>query len=526
MKRYRRDNEDKINSLNRCYFDAEHGWVHLALDRLADLRREFPNDGQIEYCEALIRKDFLGQGAKAEELFLKALRADRSHKFAAFNSAKYARSWDEFQRQVAVARIVGAGDPDLQLFNSIEDAARQVHYEVLLAQATQEYQVHGQHGDCAAFAQLSLGAGRHSLENELALRNARALELRELDKAAANSRTTRGEGFPPGERLALNEAIAELEKAIELDPEDHMLWNFQSAWMNLLCRWDEAIVAADKALSLCPQGYLKPLTNKALALAGKGLKDEARVLSLQAFEAAQKLGADGSADRELAKHQLDDLAQPVATDDEALTAIAERITNGASLIAKQEMAQWENSSDGAELLKGLQKRCSAAGREWNDEYIRIVSELLIYFSPASAWISVLKLSDSNSSAYEHCLYAAIHVAAHDPGMPARDARRFLVYLILGAREPARIRRSYREAILGSAAAGSGGFADLADCMRSELESLRPGLAKLIADQAPITNDELEHARHVTLARFRDSDSANQKDSTRRTRHWWTGWFGK
>ncbi len=75
---------------HKMYFDAEHGWVHLALDRLADLRREFPNDGQIEYCEALFRKDFLGQGAKAEELFLKALRADRSHKFAAFNSAKYA----------------------------------------------------------------------------------------------------------------------------------------------------------------------------------------------------------------------------------------------------------------------------------------------------------------------------------------------------------------------------------------------------------------------------------------------------
>ena len=74
-------------------------------------------------------------------------------------------------------------------------------------------------------------AGEHSLDNELALRGARMGSLRELDKAAEASRGTRGEGFPPDERLALHEAMAELEIALSLDPEDYMLWNFKSAWL-------------------------------------------------------------------------------------------------------------------------------------------------------------------------------------------------------------------------------------------------------------------------------------------------------
>ena len=327
-----------------------------------------------------------------------------------------------------------------------------------------------------------------------------------MDKAAETSRKTRGEGFPPDERLALKEAITELGKATELDPEDHTLWNFQSAWMLLLCRWDEAIAAADKALSLCPEGYLKPLTNKALALASRGRKDDARTLATKAFESAKKLGAEGSADRELAKSILDDLEHKAASDDDVLAALAERITDGASLIAMQETAQSKDSNDGAELLKSLQKRCAAAGSEWSDLYIRIVSEMLIYFCPASAWISILKLSDSNYTAYQHCLHAAIYLAAHDPDIVGRDACRCLIYLLLGAREPDKVRHSYREAILGPAAVGSGGFADLADRMRSELMSVNPGLAKLVADQPALTEDEKEFARRVTLARFEDGDS--------------------
>jgi hypothetical protein len=526
VKPYQSDHEDKINSINRCFFDAEHGWVQLALDRLADVRREFLEDGQVEYAEALIRKDFLGQGNLAEEFFLKALRADPSHKFAAFNSGKYARSWDEFQRQASVARRTCAGDPDLRFFWQIEESARDLEYKDILAQAAQQYHAHGRYGESAAFAELSLAAGRHSLENELALIKGRAMALRQLDKAAAESRETRGEGFPPEERKALKEALAELGKAIELDPEDHMLWNFQSAWMILLGRWDEATAAADKALSLAPEGYIKPLTNKGFALAAKGLKDAARGEYQRAFNMATALGAEGRGDREISERALEDLAKPLMTDDEALKAIAERITRGANLIAHQEMAQWQGSQEGTEVLEGLRKRCTAAGSDWSDAYLRIVYEMLIFFCPASAWISILKLSESNSTAYQHCLYGVIHIAAHERSMVARDACRFLVYLILGALEPARIRHSYREAILAPAAADPRGFGPLAERMRSELTSTFPNIVRLVADQSPLTTDELEYACRVTLGRFEVSGPGSSRSAEKDDRGWFRRWFRK
>lgn len=526
MRPYKRDQEDKVNSLNRCFFDAEHGWVQQALDRLGDVRREFPDDGQVEYAEALIRKDFLGQGSLAEEFFLKALRADPSHKFAAFNAGKYARSREEFQRQASVARRVCAGDPDLRFFQKVEENIKDLEYRDLLAQAAQQYQAHEQYGEFASFAELSLGAGSHSLENELELRKGRAIALRQLDKAAAESRDTRGEGFPPEERLSLRDAVAELGRAIELDPEDHMLWNFQSAWMIQLCRWDEAIVAADKALSLAPEGYVKPLTNKAFALAAKGLKDAARVEYQRALRMATALGAEGRVDREISERGIEDLGKPLMADDEALTAFAERITRGANLVAHQEMAQWQGSQEGAEMLKGLQKRCAAAGSRWTDAYLRIVEEMLIFFCPASALVTVLKLSEKNTTAYEHCLYAAIHLAAHEQTIVSRDACRLLVYFMVSALEPPRIRRSYREAILGPAAVDPQGFGSLAERMRSELECTFPSIVKLVADQAPLTGAELEHVRQVTLARFQVSGPGPVRSSGGDGRGWLSRWFNR
>jgi len=525
LKRYRRDQEDKINSLNRCFFDADHGWVPLALERLADVRREFPADGQVEYAEALIRKDHLGQGIQAEEFFLSALAADPSHQFAAFNSAKYARSRDEFLRQYEAARRLAPDDPDLRLFVAMEEDSRSRPYRELLSWAVQQCQEHQIWGDCAAVAELCTHAGEYSLEDELAVRRTRAGALRELDKAAERSRSARGEGFPPEERVALSEAIAELDRALELDPEDHMLWNFRCAWVHLLGREDEAIEAAEKALSLCPSGYLKPLTNKALALASKGRKDEARTLAARALEAAKKMGQAGRADQELAESLLRDLSRMAASDTDLLSALADRITTGASLIAQQEMSQWKGSKDGAELLKALQKRCAAAGRAWSLRYISIVEEMLIYFCPASVWRSVLRLSDINQAAYEHCLYAAMYLAANGEAIISRDACRALGYVILGALQPERIRASYRESVLGPSATSVPGFASLDHRMRGELTRMNPALIALVADQPPLTADEVERARRVTLARFEEGEVA-AVEAAKSARPWWKTLFGR
>ena len=59
MDHYRKDQGDKYNSINRCFFDAEHGLITLALERIKDLHQDFPDDAKVEYVEGLIRKDFL-----------------------------------------------------------------------------------------------------------------------------------------------------------------------------------------------------------------------------------------------------------------------------------------------------------------------------------------------------------------------------------------------------------------------------------------------------------------------------------
>ena len=235
-------------------------------------------------------------------------KGNENYLFATFNSTKYARNIDEYNRQKKSHDELAPNDPDLVFFDEINHAlSNGINYAEILANAVAEYQRHGKHGDCAVFAELALQAGEHSLDDEMSLRRARMGALRELDKAAESSRNVRGEGFPPEERLVLQEAMTEMDKALSLDPEDHMLWNFKSAWFYLLDKQKDSIIAADKALSLCPVGYIKPLTNKALALQRFGNKEYAKRVALDALQRAQVLGTDGRGDFELAKRILEGL---------------------------------------------------------------------------------------------------------------------------------------------------------------------------------------------------------------------------
>ncbi len=511
MRLYRRDSNDKINAINRCYFDAEHGWTSLALDRLQDIQEEFPDDPQAEYAEGLIRKDFLGQGLKGQSCFLAAqthntsrTNSNENYLFATFNSAKYARNHEEYLQQERIARSLAPRDGDLVLFDGInailEDG--QAYHDVL-SSAAGECQEHGKHGDCAAFAELALEAGKFSMNDELALRKARMGALRELDKDADASRKTRGEDFPAAERLALHEAMAEVKIALALDPEDHMLWNFKSAWLYLLDQPEESIVAADKALSLSPVGYIKPMTNKALSLMKMGRKEEAQQVASEALVAAEKQAVDGMMDKEIAQQIIADLISTRPPDDEILAAIGERIVNAAMLTARQEIAQWKGSKDGAGLLKGLKTRTKIVGPSWNMQYVKIVAELLHVVCPETALKVVMELSFIHFASYENCLHAVLYVAAHAEGVMRRDACRFLIYLILGAGKgkAGKIRKAYREAILGSTAVGPGKFSNLDQYMREEMQKVNPTLITLLAEQPSLSGEELEFAKRVTMARF-------------------------
>lgn len=506
---YKQDQEDKRNSINRCFFDAEHGWVSLALDRLAQLHEEFPDDPQVHYAEALIRKDFLGQGLSAEQEFLIAQekatnrsRTNENYLFSTFNAAKYARNITEYRRQAAIARELAPDDADIGLFNQIDGALHQgARYGEILFGAVAEYQRYQKHGDCAALAEIALQADKYNVEDELSLRRARMASLRELDKAAEASRQVRGEDFPPEERLTLQDAMKELELALQLDGEDHILWNFKSAWDFTLDRPEDSIAAADKALSVCPAGYFKPMTNKALSLIKLRKIEEARKILNEVLDQTADEEECGKQDRSLAKNMIKGLELPVAEDKEMLSALSERYTNAAGLTSKHELTQGKRGSDGEELLRGLKRRVTMAGSVWSASYVRIIAEMLVFFSAETTWVAVLKLSQQHPKEYDHCLHAALYLACHSTGVYRRDACRFLICIILGARDPDKIREVYREAIIGVSEEGPGEFKNLDRYMREELHRVNPVLVKLVAEQSPLSEDERQKAREVTLSRF-------------------------
>jgi len=505
---------DKINTINRCFFDAEHGWLTRALKRLGDALKEFPNDPQIEYAEALIRKDFLGQGLKAQELFLEAnthatdrRKSNENYLFSTFNATKYARNEKEFMERVEIARSLAPDDSDLRFFNQILASLRDGNsYGALLGHAVGVHQSESQHGECASFAELALQSEEHSLDDELGLRKARMASLRELDKAAEASRNTRVEGFPPEERLTLQEAMVEMEIALTLDPEDHMLWNFKSGWLCLLDRHEEAIVAADRSLTLCPEGYVKPLTNKALALQKQGRKDESKEIAQKALSESEIIGDEGKGDKELAQRILESLAATQIPDEYMLGFMAERIFQSVQLTAQQEMAQWKGSKAGDQILKGLKHRVSILGEKWSNDYVKIMEEILCDFCPETGYVTIMRLADSRQEAYQHCLHAVLYIAAHQNGIMQQDACRFLIFLILGAGKYNLIRKIYREAILGSTAVGPGEFSNLEQNMRQEILNFNPIILKLVAEQATLNPNEIVWARNITMARFIDGIS--------------------
>jgi tetratricopeptide (TPR) repeat protein len=524
MNHYIKDQDDKINILNRCFFDAEHGRLTLSLRRISDLSKEFPDDSEIEYVEALIRKDFLGQGLLAEELFIKAQthskqknKSNENYLFSTSNAVKYARNVDEFHKQFQILFSLNPEYKDISLLKEISfDLNNGVPYTDILIGAVAQFQKYSKHGDCASFAELALYSGNLSLDNELELRKARMMSLRELDKAAEASRSLRGEGFPPTERIVLKDALTEIEQVLILDPLDHVLWNFKSAWLYIMDECDDSIIAADKSLELCSRGYLKPRINKALCLQKKNNKPEALREIEKILEEAKKLGDEMNVDKELALKIQHDLTSEVIGDNELLSNISRRITSSFQLTSKKELNQWVWETEGNDLLKGLKNRVLIVGKAWNNLYIKIMEEMLVYFSPESALVGVLKLSDSNQTEYEHCVNAILYLAANSENVLQRDACQFLIYVIVGGLDPEKIKKVYREAILGPTAVGPDKFSKLEQKMREEIGRFNPVLLKLLIDQPPLSQQELYYARNITMARFIDGisrDPVLKKEST-------------
>ena len=140
MRLYRRSKQIDLNdTIALCDFDADHGRVKLAPERLHDLEKEVGADAKISYAEGLLRRDFLGQGQQAFQCFVRAQELNPQHALAACNAALCAPSEAAFRQWARVASRLSSPDTPL-LQQKIQQLAKGTSYqELLLQHGTAEY---------------------------------------------------------------------------------------------------------------------------------------------------------------------------------------------------------------------------------------------------------------------------------------------------------------------------------------------------------------------------------------------------
>ena len=136
--------------------------------------------------------------------------------------------------------------------------------------------------------EIALAGGGLDAMEEANVRRYRAQHIRELDQKCEAVRESMCEWFGPDERVALHEALAELDRALALDPYDAELWNLSAAWNNLLEQFLKALELQNKALEL-RNPYPKAHINAAWALYRLGRYEEANRRIALALQQAQEL---------------------------------------------------------------------------------------------------------------------------------------------------------------------------------------------------------------------------------------------
>ena len=277
------------------YAQVKEGRMVLALEKLDELHNEFPSYASVFNEKGNIHSKYLGCGKRAHELYCEALTLDGNFPNALINATDYSPTEQEFRARSAEAlRRVANPQFTGRIRQVLERLDGGVPYGVFLAATMTKDAQLKKFGLSAAFAELLLGQGGMSGEEELRTRRHRAQCLRELDIAAVSSYSARGEAFPASERLALLEAVLELDRATALDEYDHELWNLKAAWCVLLERFEDSLRCADTSLQNAPADYIKPLVNKVVALTTLGRESETRQCLEEALRRVK--GDEGHAD--------------------------------------------------------------------------------------------------------------------------------------------------------------------------------------------------------------------------------------
>ena len=482
---------DLMDTITMSNYNADHGRVSLALERLKDLEMELGENPRISYAEGLLWSSSLGQGRKAYECFARAVELDPGYVNAACNACYFAPTEEEYRKYC-----------DLLSHLSPMEAQRFIHrlgqglpyWQILLNERERETPEFG------AKLELALASGTLPAEQELDCRRARFTLLRKTDSTEEKLREAKGEAYPPDERLALQEALTELEKAIVLDPYDATFWNFKAAWCRLLGRFDEGLKSADEAIKLRPVGYHRPFHNQAIIYADLGKIPEAIACAKEAL--AQLEHSTEKADLPIIQKMIDDLAtphSPVELSD--LIPIMRQVVSA----AREEMTQLtgrtqdERASLG-KMVEMIEYRIHNLQPSPDNalHYVPSMAQILANLTPETAFLVLQEMKKKNRVDFENSLTAALYIAAHGEKIMQRDALRLLILTLFANvadsenEEP--IREQYRNLILNVSAAATDEMKDLDQLMRKELARIHPDLPGVIVDQESSDEEGKQKAR--------------------------------
>lgn len=503
---YRRDQQDKHSALGRALDEAQEGRVELAFLRLRDLHEEFPNDASVIYAEGLAWRDALGNGEQARDCFERAYGAAAPDAevrgLAACNVAALARDLDEAVRWAPRATQILPEDKGAEALaawvNDVKSQGGDYHASLIDRVIAHQHDHHKKPGSPAAEMQIAL---RGNLgEDEVNVRRQRAQLLRLLDASAQDHRQMLVEHFHPDERLALREALAEMDRAIELDKFDAELWNFRAGWCVLLERHEEALVAAREASALRPHRYARPWINKAQALWHLRRGDEAREAGREAARQAETAGdpKDKAAGEELTALRGSGPEMPT---DAMFASWMEQFKRSWNVTATKETVQNGRAGDYQELVRGFVGRTAQFGRDWHPAYVRAVAELLIYFRPETGLITLQKAGQSHPDFFGHALGAVLYLIVHAEGVLVRDAVRMYCLALLSSCDPGAVIAMYRVGVLEVSAASHDEFGRLEPLVREELGRINRWLPALFAGQPPVDAAGRERAQREFLWRF-------------------------
>lgn len=504
MRLHRRSAElDLMDTLNRCYSDAEHSRIELALERLKDLEAEMGPHVHIAYAEGFLRSEFLGQGQRAHQCYFRALELDPHHAFSACNAAMSAPNVSEFRRFSAVAVRLSPGDA-AGFREMLRELDGGVPYWQLQGRMAEEHRRRNEPGKCASSLEVALSTATLSTEQEVQLRRMRAQQLRVLDSEAASRRETMVEHFPPQERLALAEAIRELNLAIEIDEYDAELWNLKAAWLIFMRQFEESLQGADRAIELRPEGYARPYQNRATALWRLGKLHEARAAAAAGLRQAESSKSPDQV------HALNALLTELETPPEAVTladiqpAMAQVLR--AALVSSGESHEQQGSSptEGADAFQKRLRRV-APGPNEPMGYVPAMAEALDWLTPEVCFAILVEILNRGATeSFENCLHATLYIAAHGEAVMRRDALRLLTLTMFAsaAGGESDVRALYRESIQCVSAAATDELRSLDALMRAELSTYWPEWIDLIAPTADVDPACVAKARRNIVEKLR------------------------